>query len=272
MSKLAPKEIAKLYPVGAIAYYPKSKIAAVLRSAEKLHTIRQGKRKRGEITHLSQKSLNRLNFLVQTTTVEFKSMLTLTYLCPPVNGRKAKSDLKAVLQWLKRRCDNELSYVWFCEFSGRYAIHFHILVSCVPNNDDIRDFALFWAATTNQGQGRYCHIRQKREMDVLESIISFNSDVSHERQVWESIRHKDGAARYCAKYASKPYQKEVPKWFRDIGRFWGASRDVRDSREKAEIIEINEDELRENLKEQKKKPATWDVLPRFLWGIERPKV
>jgi hypothetical protein len=181
-----------------------------------------------------------------------------------VNGRKAKADLKAALQWVKRRCDNELSYVWFAEFTKAGTIHFHVLLSCTPTTCDVRDFGLYWYKRTDQGQGRYCHIRQRRERDVRESIIAFNQHGN----VWEELRSRSGARRYCAKYATKPHQKKVPVWFRDIGRFWGASRDVRESVETPKLVVLSEDELREVLQQYHHKTSDWEVLPRHLWAIE----
>lgn len=97
----------------------------------------------------------------------------------------------------------------------------------------------------------------------MESIVNFNQDDN----VWELLRHEDGAKRYCAKYATKPYQKKVPKWFRDVGRFWGASQDVKDNREKPRIIQLTEDELKEILLEHHHTVGEWDVVPRHLWGV-----
>lgn len=261
---LSPEKISELYPVGAIAMFGNCRVATVLRFTDQTVPLSKPKQtKRGRVKRLSQKSLNRLNYLVQTTTIEFKSLLTLTYLCPPVSGKRGKRDLKSAIQWLKRRCGNDLSYVWWTEFTRAGAIHFHVLLSCVPNDGDRTDFALYWVKTTDQGQGRYCHIRQRREMDVIESIVH---SVSH-RDCWEAIKKPDGAKRYCALYATKPHQKKVPVWFQDIGRFWGASRDVREAQGTSRIIQLNEDELREILLRAGHPAGEWDIIPRHLWNV-----
>lgn len=257
------EKLSELFPIGAITLYSGVGVAQTLRYSDQMAVSFRQKPIRGRVTELSQKSLNRLNFLVQTTSVELNSMLTLTYLCPPATGKKAKRDLRLALQWLKRRCDNKLSYVWWAEFTKAGAIHFHILLSCVPVEGDKKDFALFWLNATDQGQGRYCHIKQKRELDVRESILSFNG---HEK-VWEEVKKKDGAKRYCAKYATKPYQKQVPIWFADMGRFWGASRDVKKNKLPYKVIELTEPELREILTSNGRRVGGWDVLPRYLWGV-----
>jgi hypothetical protein len=102
-------------------------------------------------------------------------------------------------------------------------------------------------------------------MDVVESIFA----VSSNPKTWQELRSADGARRYCAKYACKPYQKNVPVWFRDVGRFWGSSTDVKQNRERPKIVELTEDELREILRAHNKKAANFDVLPKYLWGIEQ---
>jgi hypothetical protein len=45
-------------------------------------------------------------------------------------------------------------------------------------------------------------------------------------RVWEDIHHRDGAWRYVITYVSKPYQKEIPENYRNVGRFWGVSSGV----------------------------------------------
>jgi len=95
--------------------------------------------------------------------------------------------------------------------------------------------------------------------------------MSHPK-VWEYLRSKEGGRRYVAKYASKPYQKEVPSWFRDIGRFWGVSKGVAENRETPEIIELTEDELREYLREKDHNAANFDVVPKYLWGVSNPLI
>lgn len=90
--------------------------------------------------------------------------------------------------------------------------------------------------------------------------------MSHHK-TWEPIREEDGARRYVAKYATKTKQKDVPEWFGDIGRFWGASRGVKDSRERPRIVQLTDGELREILTKSGRKVGEWDVLPRYLWGV-----
>lgn len=260
---ITPEQIQSQFPIGAIALYEGGHVASVLRYAHQTGAKSPAKQTRGRISHLSQKSLNRLNFLVQTTTINLRSMLTLTYLCPPVSGTKAKQDLKKALQWLKRRCKGEIEYVWFAEFTKAGGIHFHILLDCIPNDYDRIEFAVYWLKATQQGRGFYCDLRRHREMNVLYSILN---SVSHPN-TWQPLNSVDGAKRYCGKYATKTQQKEVPIWFRDIGRFWGVSRGVKENKLKHELVELTEDELKELLKDANHPAATWDVMPKYLWNV-----
>lgn len=190
-------------------------------------------------------------------------MLTLTYLCPPTNGRKAKADLKAVLQWLKRRSGKKIEYVWFAEFTRRGNIHFHIITTHKPTKGDRVALAEYWVKRTKQGSGPYCSLRYKSEYTVEESIRAV---ISHEK-TWELIREDRGAKRYIAKYACKPHQRVIPGWFSDMGRWWGMSERVKNEREQPVIVPLDEDHLRAVLESKGKAVAGWDVLPRYLWGI-----
>lgn len=266
---IKPEAISKLFPIGAIAWYSESKVATVLRysGATEVKSPRKPT-KRGLVATLSTKSMNRLNFLIQTTTVNFQSMLTLTYLCPPPTGKRAKFHLKGTLEFLKRRCGGKLEYVWFCEFTQVGNVHFHVLLDCQPTEMDRVDLAYYWLKKTNQGQGRYCSLRQRKLQFVLQNIFSVQAN----EHSWQNIRSENGAKGYVAKYAGKPKQKQVPHWFKDMGRFWGVSKGVVANREKPITIEINEAELREILREQEKTIADWEVLPRYIWGLESPNV
>jgi hypothetical protein len=66
-------------------------------------------------------------------------------------------------------------------------------------------------------------------------------------------------------YAQKPYQKRVPNWFADIGRFWGCSPGVRESVEVSSIEPITESEVRSELTAGGNDLGEWDYLPRYIW-------
>jgi len=160
---------------------------------------------RGEVEELSLKSRARLAWVANNTSVEFAAMITLTYPAIfPKDGKVVKSHLKRFLQRLKRRCGS-VSYLWFIEFQRRGAPHFHVLV-------------------TKEGGAVGRGWLSKAWFEVVgsrdEKHILAGTRV-------EFLRSKDGAARYVSKYAYKTWQKSVPEDYRNVGRFWGHSVDVK---------------------------------------------
>lgn len=127
-------------------------------------------------------------------------------------------------------------------------------------------WAFYWSKRTAKKLGPYCALRTKRELNPEMAIYEVNAH----KTTWENIRLVDGAKRYVAKYAGKPYQKVVPTWFSDIGRFWGVSRGVRDSVKVEKIIPMDEDEVRERLTEARHRLCNVEILPRYVWGFGSP--
>lgn len=166
--------------------------------------------KRGEITMLSKKSRQRLAFVANNTRVVFRTMITLTY--PKehtTDGKEVKKHLNTFLVWARRRFASP-SYLWFLEFQQRGAPHIHMLLDTPLPQDRARkqdlyaDVSAKWYNTVNSGDVK--HLKAGTRC--------------------ERIRKPDGAARYALKYAYKTKQKCVPEAYRNIGRFWGCSRDV----------------------------------------------
>lgn len=164
-----------------------------------------GKGNKGELYELSRRALKRLAFVASNTDVEFGVMVTLTY---PKNysndGKEVKYHLKKVIQGLKRKFD--CSYLWWLEFQKRGAPHFHILLSIHKySKEDISWLAGFWYKIVGSGDGK--HLRAGTRI--------------------EKVRKQGGARNYVVKYAQKTYQKVVPDKYRNVGRFYGYSRDVK---------------------------------------------
>lgn len=89
--------------------------------------------------------------------------------------------------------------------------------------------------------------------------------VHSRKEAWDKIHKPKGAARYVIKYATKAHQKIVPINFRDVGRFWGCSRNVV-PKATVQNIDIDENELRQMLHSLGHQCAEWDVLPKYLYG------
>ena len=80
----------------------------------------------------------------------------------------------------------------------------------------------------------------------------------------ERIRKPDGAARYAVKYAYKMRQKKVPLEYRNVGRFWSHSRDVKPTIR--EVVPCLEDDVRGALEGWAYAPAADRPVYRVLYG------
>jgi len=163
-----------------------------------------GRGERSEITMLTKASLKRLCFVAHNTAVRFDCMVTLTY--PKTfesDGQRVKRHLQRWLQWAQRR-GGIGDYLWALEFQRRQAPHFHIF--------------------THGGE----LLKMKTAVSEKWFKIVDSGDEKHflAGTRTERLRVPDAAGRYAAKYASKPYQKAVPPDYRNVGRFWGHSRNV----------------------------------------------
>jgi hypothetical protein len=159
---------------------------------------------RGEIMKFSGASRKRLAFYAANTDIEFTWMITLTYPGEWTrDGKEVKKSFNRFLSWARSTVkDGRLSYLWFLEFQARGAPHFHILLSRPLDRDSV---SKRWFMAVGSGDERHLFAGTRVE----------------------KIRKRDGAARYAVKYAQKMRQKEVPEEYRDIGRFWGCSKDVK---------------------------------------------
>ncbi len=205
-------------------------------------------RKDKPIVKLSKKSLARLAFTVLNTDINFMTMQTLTYpLVFPGDGTEVKKHLNALLTY-QRRHIGKMSYLWFLEFQKRGAPHLHIMTTYPePTEAQRKHFATIWAG-----------------------IIAFDIEdqqkvykVHAHKKSWEKIRSKHGAAGYVLKYALKPYQKTVPEEYRNVGRFWGCSRDVCPKEKTSHPA--SERLVRKFLLDMGNEVGNWEVIPRFIF-------
>ena len=179
---------------------------------------------RGEIEYLSGKSRRRLALVAGNSEVVFRSFVTVSYPSEfPCDGKVVKRHLHALLAALRRKC-GPLAYLWFLEFQRRGAPHLHLFL----------DFELpgpLSVMTRKSGRVRKeCRVNWQFQdwlSDRWFEIVG-SGDELHRKAgaAWEVIEKPDGAARYVAKESYKTFQKQVPKAFQNVGRFWGASRGV----------------------------------------------
>jgi len=179
-----------------------------------LQRVEPSRPPRGIVQQLSQKSTNRLMQQCRNLT-GFRYFITLTYpidwrwccatklsrmlrpygesVCP-VSVDVTKYHFEAFREWLRRR---EVNGLWWVEFQGRGAPHYHLFVDRYVNKYDLSEA---WYRIVGSG-------------DVKHLAAGTNI-----RPIWGVY----GAQKYLSKYAAKERQKIVPPEFgRGFGRFWG---------------------------------------------------
>lgn len=220
-----------------------------------------------KITSVNKRSLDRMIYKVSASGLKFKSLITLTYGQNfPINGRKVKADLNTFMVYLKRSFGN-FSYVWFLEFQTRGAPHIHI-INTLPSPDDCKRelMATIWADIAEDGNWHYTEVKPPYKKSEAGYGMSTKDSVfrQHRRKRnWEALRKQDGGIRYMLKYASKQYQKRVPKNYRDVGRFWSTSRDVAPSG--GIEVPMTEAEVRLLLSSVGRNFDSFAVLPRIIF-------
>lgn len=219
--------------------------------------------KRKKVKELSRASLKRLAFLVVTSPIMFKSIITLTYSqAVPTTGTSSKEHLNTFLMGMKRQF-GRFAYVWFLEFQNRGAPHYHILTDIdAPSSDQREAMAVIW----HNSQKELLYIEGNFTRDQRLNNSNSLMKVHSHRKAWEGVRKKDGLKFYVVKYASKKEQKKVPEHFQDVGRFWGNSRDV-PSKEYTEI-DVTEADLREYLEKKGMSVAKALILPKMIIDLK----
>lgn len=178
--------------------------------------------KKEEISELSEKSRKLLAFTANNTDVDFTHMITLTYPAEyPGDGKAIKTELDTFFKRCRRQY-GDFSYLWFLEFQGRGAPHFHILLNVAVRPE--------WCSQA------WYEVHQSGDIKHLKAGTRC-----------EALRSAEGGKRYAVKYATKTKQKAVPPNFRNVGRFWGCSRDVKPKQVGA-VLNVTKIELVNQLK------------------------
>lgn len=262
---LSPELLKWYFPIYGITAHKK---VIVIHRACKMQTPPKGKKgNRKSIVATNRKSLDLLLYKVLSCNIKFHSSMTLTYGQNfPVSGQKVKADINIFLTYAKRSF-GQFSYFWFLEFQKRYAPHIH-LISTLPPPDECKHelFATLWSNLVEVGNWPYTTIYSPyNRRDALFGMNTRDSVFRQHRrrQNWKEIYNEDGAIRYVLKYAKKAYQKAVPKDFRDVGRFWGTSRDV--APPKGLEVPMTEDEVRVLLQSLGRDFTEWPALPKYIF-------
>lgn len=248
----------KVNPIVGITVFPRGSVEV---HRKNLTTGEHGRGARGKIKVFSKASRERLAIVAKETPVDLTSMMTLTYgQNYPHSGLKVKRHVKKFLRSM-RKYFGGFQYLWFFEFQARGAPHLHVLSNLPPPTDlDRMIMSAVWVDDVqNLQHWKYCTLDKREVLDDRNVCLWVNAREKH----WEGIRSKDGAARYCVKYAMKMHQKVAPDWFGDVGRFWGCSRYVRQI--KGQRFKMADPDVRRILKETCPRLADSDVIPRYVY-------
>jgi len=230
-------------------------------------------RKDRPIMKFTAKSMARLVATVNASNVKFGSMITLTYpVIFPRDGKTIKAAMNNFTQMM--RDQNYGPYLWFLEFQVRGAPHFHILSTqdAISPNMRVRATETWVSRMSKEGWflAEVIKLAVKRdvcEWTLMSNIIAKSYWFTLREKTWELIRKQDGAKGYATKYATKEYQKVPPKGFQGVGRFWGCSKEVRLG--KGLYREMSEDRLRAYLKNTDHATQDWEILPKYLFGVNQ---
>lgn len=230
-------------------------------------------RKEKTIMKFSPKSMARLVATVNATKIEFNSFLTLTFpRLYPKDGKVAKEAMNYLLTMMRSKLGGE--YLWFLEFQKRGAPHFHILSTHDAISPRMRIFIAEWWVRKMSGSDWFiaaaaldATMTDRCEWEVMSSAIAKAYYFTLRQETWELLREKDGAKKYTTKYATKEYQKKPPGTYKNVGRFWGCSMKVSLGEGVYEAME--EDKLRQFLDVTDHATKDWEILPKFLFGVEQ---
>lgn len=213
---------------------------------------------RGKVTEFSKASRRRLAFVASNTEIPLRTMITLTYPAEyPSDGKTVKGHLRRFLTWLQRETE-DCEYLWFLEFQERGAPHFHILTD--------------WPLPRDRGNKVLWYAKIAQSWYEIVGSNDYNHRMAGTRT--ETLRSRDGGARYAVKYAQKMRQKRVPEEYQDVGRFWGHTRAVKPSPRSTH--RATEDDVRGMLEGWKYEPPShvpvWRVLyNQAEWATEYVK-
>ena len=163
---------------------------------------------RAAIFEFSDKSRAHLDHVCSNSGHLVKSQFCLTYHEQiPNDGEECKRHLDKWLKAYRRRYPAGL-YLWVLEFQKRGAPHFHLFLSEEVDRKMQKKLAMSWARITRGSFEKYDKVQ-----------YWWHCRPSN----WMDWKMNDG--KYVMKeYAVKAAQKDVPKEFVNVGRFWGCSR------------------------------------------------
>ena len=155
---------------------------------------------RGAVSSFSDRSRGRLLFTAFNASVDWVGFAVLTYPGEFSNdGRKVKRDIHTLCKRIRREFG--ASYLWGIEFQTRGAPHVNFLFDKFIPKDIL---SRWWFEIVGSGDEKH---------------LSAGTRI-------EFCKSSEQAAGYMAAAysAKKSVQKTVPEDFKNVGRFWGATR------------------------------------------------
>lgn len=164
---------------------------------------------RSDIFQFSQASARRLSFVCRNSGHKIKSQICLTFheKCPN-DGLVLKNMLNTLLVNIRNSYPS-IDYLWCLEFQVRGFPHFHLFTSIDSGDSEFQGVvAEAWLRIIGESDNAKCRWWHNR----AENFFS-----------WDM-----GNGTYLIKeYITKTKQKDVPDFFRNVGRFWGCSRSMK---------------------------------------------
>ena len=169
-------------------------------------------RKETQIKELSSQSKQRLMFTSVNAFPVLCSQFVATYHnYVPIDGKELKRHLNSFLQRIRYRFPG-VGYLWVLEFQGRGVPHFHIFLTIPATDENWKYLGKTWNRIADKTSKD--HLKWHSERITKKKGKEYKALID-----WSM-----GSGSYLCKYLYKDYQKEVPAGFRNVGRFWGASR------------------------------------------------
>lgn len=163
---------------------------------------------KASVFEFSSESRQRLLRVCRNNGHLIKSQFLLSYPAVfPTDGKVVKSHLNAFLTLLRKHYgESELCYLWCLEFQQRGAPHIHFFSSLIVNDSNRKFLASSWVRIIGGGQ----------------QALNFHS---HRNNffAWEM----SSGAYLSKEYLAKSVQKDVPEEYKNVGRFWGHSRNMK---------------------------------------------
>lgn len=160
---------------------------------------------RGEVNGFSYKSRRRCRLVLRNIARHMAYTFGLTYPADfPVDGRRVKENLCALLEWFRRR---KLGYFWIIEFQERGAPHFHGFLTGLVSHGDL---SRAWNRIIAADRPEYLGDPAALQHGVYVAPID----------------NQGKLASYFTEYMKKLEQKRVPMQYQNVGRFWGFTRSL----------------------------------------------